>query len=38
MQNITIELIRNLDAQLQVEVIQSAAFFEHRLTVGVPEL
>ena len=34
-QSLTIELIRNLDAQLKVEIVQHAAFYEHRLQVCV---
>ena len=31
-----LELVRNLDRTLQVEVIQHAAFYEHRLQVHFP--
>ena len=35
LQGIAVELIRNLDGQLKVEVVQQAAFYEHRLQVCV---
>jgi hypothetical protein len=34
-QSLTIELIRNLESALKVEVVQHAAFYEHRLRVCV---